>query len=140
MADGKLNITIKEANLDLNTLLLWRIYQLLERNMPMREDRPFFYPKTITIRAGKTKNIIVMTGRREIWFLSEVAWTYYDDSEYSLSKDDGALILDKMDFSVQPIKLTPPEVVQNKIQLKIKNNSSTDRNYTLYFLGWKREV
>jgi len=138
MADGTLNIHMKEAKLDLNTLLLYKIYKLLARTYPIETDEDFFRTKSVTIAAGKTVNTDWFVPKDSVWYLQEFSWNYESDSEYRIYVDDGALTVDKMDFSIQPIVLNPPRRCHAKIRISIKNNSTTAKTYNLYIKGWRR--
>jgi len=131
---------VAEEKLSFAELILWKIYQLLFRNFPLSDDLPFFKPFRITINPGKTGTVEVpVEGMRE-YYLMFAQWSQYDQTMYKLSKDDGALILDGMEFNVQPIPFRPPEIIKNKILLKITNNSNEKRTYEGYFCGFKRMV
>jgi len=138
MVDPTTNVKLSGENLALDTILVWKIYQLLARTYPLEDDEPFFRAKTLTVEPGKSRVIEWFVPSDSIWYLQEFAWNYESDSEYRINVDDGVLTTEAMDFSIQPIVLNPPARVYNKVRIKITNNSASNKTYNVYIKGWRR--
>lgn len=115
---------------------------IIKRSYPVAGDKPFFEPVEVTVAAnskGEAKFSIPVP-RNSIYYLKEVGYTYYEDSEYRLSADGGALMVNKLTFNPQAgtIIFVPPHEVLKHMCMNLKNNSAKSRSYKIYYFGWKR--
>jgi len=133
--DATLNIlrTLRDIN--------WLRWQAYKRNNPAGSDKPFTWTQSQEVKAGETKEFrfSVSDPRNQVYFLRKVDFSFYNDTEYRLSKDGKVLIVPLITAGFdEGINFEPPVIVKKYVMLRIVNNSISDRTYHWSCLGWKR--